>query len=165
MQASVDDIVREAKEMLTSGAPRQKILASLTSAAETVAGTGAVSSILVLDEQGLLRNGASPGLPGDYLKAIDKLKPDANVGTCAVTAATGNITITPDFYADEKWKELRHLPLALGFLSAWSAPIQNADGKVLGTFGTYYRERRRPTDVEINTVKELAAVAASVIAE
>jgi GAF domain-containing protein len=160
----VDEVVRETKEMLTSGVPHQKILARLTGAAETVAGGGSVSSILLLDEQGLLRNGASPGLPADYLKAIDKLKPDANVGTCAATAATGNITITPDFYADEKWKELRHLPMALGFLSAWSAPIHNAEGKILGTFGTYYRERRRPTDAEINTVTMLAAVAASVIA-
>jgi hypothetical protein len=37
---------------------------------------------LILDENGLLRNGASPNLPQDYLRAIDRLKPDANVGTC-----------------------------------------------------------------------------------
>jgi hypothetical protein len=37
----------------------------------------AVCSVLLLDDEGLLRNGASPGLPADYLAAIDRLKPDA----------------------------------------------------------------------------------------
>lgn len=73
---------------------------------------------LVLDEEGLLRNAASPDLPLDYLNAIDRLKPDAKVGTCAAAAATGCVVITPDFRADDKWAELRHLPLSLGFVGA-----------------------------------------------
>jgi hypothetical protein len=49
----------------------------------------AVCSILVLDKEGLLRNAASPNLPADYLAAIDRLKPNADVGTCSAAAATG----------------------------------------------------------------------------
>jgi GAF domain-containing protein len=119
-----------------------------------------VASVLVLDEDGLLRNGASPNLPRDYLDAIDRLKPDPGVGTCAAAAATGSVVVTPSFLADGKWEELRHLPLALGFAGA-SMPIKSADdGCVLGTFGTYYMDVRQPTEPEMQAVRTLAAAAA-----
>jgi GAF domain-containing protein len=138
-------------------------LAELVRAAETLAGDGSVSSILVIDQDGLLRNGASPNLPPDYLKAIDRLKPDCRVGTCAAAAATGSVVLTPDFLADEKWAELRHLPLSLGFRGAWSMPIKSPEGRVLGTFGTYFRRNRVPTDIERQGVERLATVAALVL--
>jgi GAF domain-containing protein len=153
-----------ALEMLQAGSPRREILTRLVAAAELVAGRGAVSSILVIDQDGLLRNGASPNLPADYLDAIDRLKPDAAVGTCAAAAATGLVVVTPDFCADDKWAELRHLPLSLGFVGAWSVPIKNPEGRVLGTFGTYFRERRAPAAAERTSVERLAAAAALVLA-
>jgi len=164
----VSDLFLEAFEhaskMLEARAAREEILTHLISAAENAAGAGSVASILVLDKDGLLRNGASPKLPADYLAAIDRLKPDPQIGTCAAAAATGCVVITPDFYADDKWAELRHLPLALGFLGAWSMPIKSADGKVLGTFGTYFRERRTPLPEEIKGIELLASVAAQALA-
>jgi hypothetical protein len=51
------------------------LLSKLASAGEKLAGPGAVVSILLIDEHGLLRNGATPNLPADYLHAIDRLKP------------------------------------------------------------------------------------------
>jgi hypothetical protein len=159
----VDQTADSVLKLLQAGAPRGDLLASLTTAAELVSGSGAVASILVFDPYGLHRNGDSPNLPADYLDAIDRLKPDANVGTCASAAATGSAVITPDFRADDKWGELRHLPLALGFVGAWSMPIKSTDGRVLGTFGTYFRESRRPTIEEMRAVERLAAVAALVL--
>jgi GAF domain-containing protein len=149
-----------AQQLIDAGAPQLEVLTCLVSAAESVAAAGAVSSILVLDENGLLRNGASPNLPSDYLSAIDRLAPDPNVGTCAAAAATGSVVVTPDFRADGKWAELRHLPLSLGFAGAWSMPIRASGGEVLGTLGTYYRNVREPTPREIAAVSQLAATAA-----
>jgi len=150
-------------DLLKAGKSQREILAHLARAGEELAGPGSVVSILVLDEEGLLRNGASPGLPPDYLAAIDRLKPHPKLGTCASAAATGCIVFTPDFRADDKWAELRHLPMALGFLGAWSMPIKSSDGTVLGTFGTYYREVRVPTTEERQGVKFLAQAAAMVL--
>jgi GAF domain-containing protein len=150
--------------MLASSAPRVEMLTCLVTAAEQMAAPHAVASILVLDQDGLLRNGASPNLPHDYLDAIDRLKPDPQVGTCAAAAATGSIVVTPSFLADDKWGELRHLPLALGFVGAWSMPIKSpTDQRVLGTFGTYYRDERQPTPREIAAVAALAGTAARVL--
>src|SRR5688572_13039900 len=77
------------RQMKQAGASRRELLARLAAAGEALAGPGSTVSILVLDDDGLLRNGASPNLPEDYLEAIDGLKPDPLVGTCAVAAATG----------------------------------------------------------------------------
>jgi GAF domain-containing protein len=161
----VQRAVEGARRMLESGAPRQEVLTHLAGAGEALSGPGATVSILVLDHEGLLRNGASPNLPADYLAAIDRLKPDAGVGTCAAAAATGTVVITEDFLADDKWRELRHLPCALGYVGAWSMPIKGPAGQVLGTFGTYFRDRRVPTPAERRGVERLAAAAAEVLAE
>lgn len=150
-------------QMHEQGRPQHKILACLITAAEEIAGENAVASILVLDKEGLLRNGCSPKLPYDYLTAIDGLKPNAKVGTCAAAAATGCIVITDDFMADDKWQELRHLPLSLGFVGAWSMPIKSEAGQILGTFGTYFREKRQPSPEEIIAVGHLADAAAKII--
>jgi GAF domain-containing protein len=152
------------ESMVAQGAPRSEVLAHLAATAETISGPGAAVSILVLDGDGLLRNGASPNLPADYLARIDRLRPDASLGTCASAAATGEVVITPDFLDDAKWAELRHLPLALGFVGAWSQPIKQ-EGRVLGTFGTYFRDRREPTPNEREAVGLLAASAAVAIRE
>lgn len=153
-----------ARRLMDANATRKEVLTCLVEAAEVVAAPGAVASILVLDQDGLLRNGASPNLPQDYLHAIDRLRPDPAVGTCAAAAATGDVVFTRSFLADDKWAELRHLPLSLGFVGAWSMPIKSAvDGRVLGTFGTYYRDLRQPTTGEIAAVRALAAAAALAI--
>ena len=151
------------QQMIDEREPLREMLALLAGTAEALASEG-TCSILVLDEQGLLRNGASPNLPSDYLDAIDRLRPDPEVGTGAAAAATGEVVVTPDFRADRRWAELRHLPLALGYAAAWSMPIKSRDKRVLGTFDTYFRERRVPTQKEREAVESLAGVAALAIA-
>jgi GAF domain-containing protein len=150
--------------MIADGAPLRSVLTHLAATVAALAQGEVVASILLLDREGLLRNGASPNLPADYLDAIDRLKPDPDVGTCAAAAATGQIVLTPDFTADARWSELRHLPMSLGFAGAWSQPIKAESGRVLGTFGTYFRVRREPTAQERETVGLLAVLAAQAIA-
>jgi GAF domain-containing protein len=159
----IETTVNDAEVMLKEGVANHHILTHLVFAAERVIGNNSVSSILVLDEEGLLRNGASPRLPSDYITAIDGLKPSPAVGTCAAAAATGTMVITTDFLQDDKWAELRHLPLALGFASAWSVPIISDKGKVLGTFGTYFREKRHPDQKHIDAINSLAQMAAVIL--
>jgi len=57
--------------------------------------------------------------------------------------------------------ELKHLPRSLGYIGAWSMPIRSPrNGAVLGTFGTYYRDRREPTAHEVKAIGKLAGLAA-----
>lgn len=153
----------QAISMHESGTNQKEILNYIALAAEKAAGWGTATSILLLDKDGLLRNAASPQLPGDYLQAIDGLRPNADVGTCAAAAATGTVVITPSFYADNKWAELRHLPLSLGYVGAWSMPIKTNGERVIGTFGTYYRQHRQPSSEELKGVELLASAVAMVL--
>lgn len=152
-----------ALEMVVQGAPLGTILSYLTEVVEKQSDGTAVASILLLDEDGCLRNGASPSLPDDYLQAIDGLKADIDVGTCASAAASGEVIVTADIAADPKWNGIAHLPLNLGLVAAWALPIVARDGHVLGTFGTYFRERREPTAFERQVVEILARTAALAI--
>jgi GAF domain-containing protein len=152
-----------ALEMQSRGDSLCEILSYLVEEAESVSHGEAVCSVLLLDEEGLLRNGASPGLPDEYLAAIDRLKPDPTVGTCAAAAATGKIVITPDLTSDAGWRELKHLPVALGLAAAWSVPLVTAEGRVLGTFGTYFRQPRAPRPEERSFVEKLAQIATQIV--
>ncbi len=157
------DAQKQSLEMVVTGVPLAEVLTYLTRVVEQQSDGRAVASILLLDEEGRLRNGASPSLPDDYLDAIDGLKADPNVGTCSAAASTGRPVVTPDIAADPKWEGIKHPPLGLGFNSAWSMPITARDGRVLGTFGTYFRERREPVALERQVVEILARTAALAI--
>ena len=161
---TIERALERATRMIERREPLRDVLAHLASSAEELCERKIVASILLVDRDGLLRNGASPNLPADYLTAIDRLKPDPNLGTCAAAAATGQVVLTPDFLTDNRWAELKHLPLALGFRGAWSMPIVH-DGSVLGTFGSYFFESREPTEFERTVVAHLAPVAADAIRE
>jgi GAF domain-containing protein len=160
---AVEQACEQVRWQIDRDASLDDILEGLARVAEAVAGEGCAASVLVLDEEGLLRDGASPSLPRHYTDAIDGLRPHPDVGTCAAAAATGEIVITPNFLDDGKWVELRHLPLALGFIGAWSMPIKSSDGRVLGTFGTYYRDIREPSDMERAALQRLAGAAAQAL--
>src|SRR5687767_9426905 len=53
--------------------------------------------------------------------------------------------------------------LAIGLKSAWSVPINGSEGRVLGTFGTYFRTCREPTAAEREIVIGLCRAAALAI--
>lgn len=155
---------KQSLELVVKGVPLVEVLTYLARVVEQQAADGdVVASILLLDEDGLLRNGASPNLPEHYLQKIEGLKAEPHVGTCSAAAALGKVVVTPDIAADRKWNGLAQLPLGLGLQSAWSMPISARDGRVLGTFGTYFRERREPTALEFQVVEILARTAALAI--
>src|SRR5690606_25846058 len=152
-------------EMLVCGAPLDEVLASICRAVESLAGNaGVVAAILLTDAEGRsVHTGAAPGLPDSYNRAVDGLPIDACVGTCCAAAARGEVVISLDIANDPAWQQLAHLPLALGLRAAWSMPIHAADGKVLGTIGTYFRECGGPDVAEQQLVEVLARTASLAI--
>ena len=123
----------------------------------------AIASILLVDDEGRFRHGAAPGLPADFNEAIDGLAIGENVGTCGRAAFLREVVITPDLAADPNWALLQVRATELGLKAAWSAPIIAQSGRVLGTFGTYFRQRREPTDAERKAVAFLVTTAAIAI--
>jgi PAS domain S-box-containing protein len=122
------------------------------------------AAILLVDADGKrLRVGAGPSLSDGYNAAIDGVAIAPDVGTCCAAAARGEVVVTPDIASSPGWAELKHLPLAHGLVAAWSMPIVSTVGAVVGTFGTYFLERRAPTAHERRLVEVLARTAALAI--
>ena len=125
--------------------------------------SGAMCSILLVDPvERTLCHAAAPSLPAGYIDVVDGLPIVRGLGSCATTAATGEIVIVEDTFTD---------PLTAAFLdpahdfdlrSVWSYPLKNGAGEVVGSFALYRHETHIPDATEIAVVKvagDLAALA------
>jgi PAS domain S-box-containing protein len=153
----------EALRLMASESSLPHILAELVRHVEARGGEDTVASILLVDDAGKLRHGAAPSLPDAFNRAVDGIPIGEFVGTCGRTAFLREVVVTPDLAADPNWAPLREEAAALGLRSAWSVPIVSTKGKVLGTFGTYFRQKRTPTPEEQSTVDFLSKTAALAI--
>jgi PAS domain S-box-containing protein len=151
-------------EQIVRGEPLHEVLAALCRLVEAAAKAEVRAAILLVDADGKrLRVGAGPSLPDAYNAAVDGVAIAADGGTCCAAAARGEVVVTPDIASCPGWEKLRHLPLAHGLVAAWSMPIVSPGGAVVGTFGTYFLERREPAAHERMLVEVLARTAALAI--
>jgi PAS domain S-box-containing protein len=124
---------------------------------------GCVSSILLADmEKGVVCDGAGPGLPEVFRKAINGLPLGPKAGSCGTALFRGEPVVVEDIATDPLWEDYRDLALPLGLRSCWSHPIRSSSGESLGTFAVYGRTPRRPDAGEIDLVGragDLAGVA------
>src|SRR3989441_8468234 len=146
-------------EMIARGDSRALILDAFCRLFEELS-SGSLSSILLLDPNtNRLRHGAAPSLPMTYTEAIDGLVIGPSVGSCGTAAYRAEPVIVSDIDTDPLWADYRDLALAHGLQACWSRPILSSDGRVLGTFATYYREPRSPTPHEHNVIEQIAHLA------
>ncbi|HEX6239541.1 MAG TPA: GAF domain-containing protein, partial [Polyangiales bacterium] len=157
------DAQRSVLEMMVHGRALPVILTKLCQIVEQQAGGAACAQIFLLEAERRLYSAAAPSLPDSFIQAIDGIEIAPDLGTCCAAAARAEPVITPDLASCPGWQALRDLPLALGLKAAWSMPIMSAHGKVLGTFGTYFKETRPPSAQERQLVQMLAPTAALAI--
>ncbi|WYX27992.1 EAL domain-containing protein [Achromobacter denitrificans] len=104
------------------------------------------ASVLRVDDAGLLRPLAAPSLPAAYADALDGASIGPQAGACGTSAFLGRPVIVPDIATDPLWDGYRDMPLPEDIKACWSSPIKSSDGRVIGTFAFYFRERRLPDD-------------------
>src|SRR5882672_2827586 len=153
------DAVLDALKMMLLGAPLNEVLTSITRLMEAHS-KGTLCSILLVDEDGLhLRYGVAENLPQTYRAAIDGICIGPNVGSCGAAAYLRQPVFVADILSDPKWVKFKDSAVAAGLRAAWSSPILSHDGKVLGTFGMYYREVRNPGTDEIQLIDYASRIA------
>jgi PAS domain S-box-containing protein len=146
-------------EMIAKGESRAAILDGACRLVEELA-SGCLSSILLLDANGnCLRHGAAPSLPTAYTAAIDGAAIGPKAGSCGTAAYLAEQVIVSDIASDPLWADYRDLALGHGLRACWSTPILSSEGKVLGTFATYYREPRSPSQQEHNVIDRITQLA------
>jgi diguanylate cyclase (GGDEF)-like protein len=129
---------------LSSDAPLGKIMDSLCREIERVA-PEIVASVLVLDENKLIRPLAAPSLPDSYGQTLDGLPSAPSVGTCGVAMTYARPHLTYDIGQDPNWTDFKHIVAPLHLRACWSNPITRRDGRVLGSLAFYFREPTRPS--------------------
>ncbi|WP_201831439.1 sensor histidine kinase [Microvirga zambiensis] len=150
--------------LVAAGVPIANVLEELVLAVEAEANGEMLGSILLLDEGGRhLLHGAAPNLPAAYNTAIHGVEVGEAVGSCGTAAHRGEPVFVTDIATDPLWNSVVELPLAHGLRACWSIPIRGADGRLLGTFGNYYREPRSPTVEDLEVIAQVTHTAALVI--
>ena len=135
-------------EMVAAARPLDDILSRLVGLIESLS-EGALSSILLLDEDGLhLRQGPAPSLPEAWTSAIDGMAIGPHEGSCGTAAYLGREVVVTDVNVDPLWNDFRDLAAPFKIRACWSTPIKSAQDKVLGTFAMYYLTPRRPKPQE-----------------
>lgn len=150
-------------ESVATGRPLAEVLETLVEVAgESRPDT--IGSILVLDQQeGCLRHGASRRLPDFYLEAIDGVVPGPKAGSCGAAAFTGERVIVEDIKTDPLWEDYREVAARANLRACWSEPILAPCGRVIGTFATYYNTPRTPDAADLEFVQSSAKSAALAI--
>ncbi|MET0661240.1 MAG: ATP-binding protein [Steroidobacteraceae bacterium] len=148
-------------ERVAAGAPLPELLRDIVDLVESQA-EGMMCSILLLDENKRLRNGAFHSLPEAYQRAIEGELIGPTAGSCGAAAFLAKRVIVSDIETHPNWEQYRAAALPHGLRACWSTPICSPDGSVLGTFAIYYREVRLPDEQEmrwVDVASHLASIA------
>jgi formate hydrogenlyase transcriptional activator len=152
VQTLSSDAVLDALKMILIGAPLSEVLTSVTRLVEAQR-PGMLCSIFLLDRDGVhLRYAAAPNLPESYRLATNGMASGANAGSCGTAVYRREPVFIPDILSDPLWDRFRDVASSAGLRAAWSSPILSNDGRVLGTFGMYYREVRSPAPDDIRLI-------------
>ena len=95
-----------------------------------------------------------------YKEAITDLKTGPNVGACGAAAFHRKLIICENLAIDKNWEFLKNLIQEENLNACWSTPIINVQGKLYGTFGTYYRSPKCPNDTHIKLIRHAASLVA-----
>jgi formate hydrogenlyase transcriptional activator len=153
------EAVLDALKMILVGRSLTEVLTSIATLIEAHS-DGMLCSIFLVEEDGLhMRYAAAPNLPESYRNATDGATIGLHGGPCSVAVYRRQPVFVADFQSDPDWAHFRDKPLSGGLAASWSSPIISHDGKVLGTFGMYFREVRTPSTNEIQLIENSSRIA------
>ena len=145
-------------EMIATGSALPAVLDRLVRLVENHS-DGMLCTVLLLDENGTVRNGAAPSLPVGYIHAIEGASIGPRAGSCGTAMYLGERVIVTDILTDPLWDDYRELAQRFGLRACWSTPIFSPQRTVLGAFAMYYHEPRVPQADELRLIETAADIA------
>jgi PAS domain S-box-containing protein len=168
LQTDVDDRKRseallagekQLLEMVAGGHSMSEILEAICRFVEGTSGE-CYCSVLLTDPSGTrVEHGAAPSLPASFINSIIGRPLKIDEGPCGLAVRLNEQVIVADLTTETRWPDLRRLILAHGLRSCWSTPISSEAGKILGTFGVYYREPKTPTSLHQSLLEQFKHIA------
>ena len=161
---ALDECDRLSRAEQVAGEALESVLSRLLQVVEDDAGGELMASVLLLDNSGQrLLHGAAPSLPQAYCDAIDGIVIGPKVGSCGTAAYLGHPVYVTDIATDALWTDFAALAAEHGLKACWSTPIEDAVGRLVGTFAIYYRTARSPTPAELQAIRLIAKRVAEAI--
>lgn len=149
-------------EQLASGAGLADVLEGIVVALEELI-PGSRCSVLLLDDDGVLRHGAAPTLPSAYSAAIDGLEPGPLAGSCGTAVHLARQVVAADVSSDPRWEQFRELAVDHGIGACWSSPIRS-QSRIVGTFAVYDSRPHVPDQRERELVRRFTHLASIAVA-
>ena len=152
-------------EMTAKGNPLDSILDTLCQVVEEAA-SGCCCSVMLIDPTDTkMQQIVAPNIPSSYNDRFVGKPVDREGSPCTKAAHRRTQVIVPDITLDEQWDVYgwRSIALEHGLRACWSTPIAASDGRVLGTFGIYWREPSTPTERHQRIIEQVTHLAAVVI--
>ncbi|WDD97456.1 EAL domain-containing protein [Thalassomonas actiniarum] len=146
-------------ELIARSEPLTEILTAIVTGVE-LEYPDMMCSILLMDDTGTkLTLKAAPSMPDFYNQAVDGLIIGENVGSCGTSAYTGKRVVVEDIASHPLWTSYTELAARAQLGSCWSEPIIDPEGKVLGTFAIYHKEKSAPSARDFHLIEQSAALA------
>ena len=145
-------------ELITQRAPLDVVLNAITSVMENELPGALVSVMLYSPDTGRLNMIAGSSFSESYRAAMKDIRVGPGIGACGTAAHTCELIVCDDIANDERWRGFHEITARERLAACWSVPLVDTSGRVLGTFATYYREKRKPTDEEIKLIRRAAGL-------
>jgi len=150
---------RSILEAVATGVTTQAVLHQTALAVERFV-DGWRSSIMIAGQSGLeLLMAAAPSLPASFIEGCQHVRVGRRGGTCGMAAGLGERVITPDVRSDPSWTPFLGWLTPYGIRAAWSTPLFDTEGTLLGTFALYHAEVNEPDDDAFEIVDRLGRLA------
>ena len=139
-----------------AGISFNEVLATLTKTFEKILPNSTCSIIQNFENK--IQHLASCSMPIKYLAATEGLIISEKDCCCGPTMNSGLTTIIIDIDNDPLWKKACSLIRSYGFKACWSVPIKKSDGKVVGSFATYFKKVSNPLPHHLNLLERAASL-------
>ena len=131
------------------------LLQKICQVAEGFFPQGARCSILEITTNQKMMIGSANSLPKEFNEIVNGMAVSPNVGTCGAAASTGQYVVTEDMRLSPNWESLLYITEKYKLRSCWSFPVINHEKRVIATFGIYFSEPRRPTQMDLEFVQTI----------
>lgn len=145
-------------EHIAKAKPIEFILAEIIKSVEK-RNKNIICSILLLDEsKKRLIKGSAPSLPDFYNDKINGMEIGEYVGSCGAAVYLKKRVIVEDITKHKNWEKAKNLAAKANLHACWSQPFFSSENEVLGSFAIYYNHPRKPTDIDIQVIEDIANI-------
>jgi PAS domain S-box-containing protein len=114
---------------------------------------GMIASVLLQKKDGTVQHLSAPSLPDSFTFSLNGIRMGAGDGSCGAAMYWKKMVISESIETDPLFASYRSLASSFNIRSAWSVPIIDSEGTVMGSFAIYHSVNRKPSGSELNSIE------------